>query len=201
MNVKRVDSHWEEEEASDGKLKKLLCVFYFLLRRALLELLCLYFFLTPTWAGFGACLSGLWVEGDAQGKFKSGEECWHGGSSGGPKMKSLSPSLSGMLLLLLLNVDWDLCVCVWGRWMYREFTCKPCQKWPRTKMSPGWVLPRWKKCVCLHFPQFPQSLMCYLRLYLFILCAHFIRDSRLNLINYLNSVTRRHPFLKAKGYL
>lgn len=55
---------------------------------------------------FWIMFSWVWLEGDAPGRCKSGKGCWHrGGNSGGRQMKSLPPSLSG---LLLLKVDGDL---------------------------------------------------------------------------------------------
>lgn len=90
----------------------------------------------PSWVSFGACCSRVWLEGDAPGRCKSGKGCWHRGNSRGRQMKSPSPSLRG----LLLKVHRALCVC---EECIRSRACKTCQKCPRTKMSPGWVLPLW----------------------------------------------------------
>ena len=57
---------------------------------------------------FWIMLSRVWLEGEAPGRCKSGEGCWHRRKTVKDlKWKSLSPYPSG----LLLKVDLDLCAC------------------------------------------------------------------------------------------
>lgn len=147
------DNEKEEEDSGEG-LKELSCRIYFCLRRGLIGVIPSLFSLsnssTSSYSSSSQfwMFSRVWLEGDAPGRCNSDEGCWHRGgvNSGGCQKKSPSPSSSG--LVVLQKVDWDLCVCLdaecfLGVGPLGLSTRKPCQKCPRTKMSPGWVLPLW----------------------------------------------------------
>lgn len=143
MNLRRADSHWRRRKsriqakdwgnfsacsisASDG-----------------------HFWSYPVFVSFShssssssqfwIMFSRVWLEGDAPGRCKSGEGCWHRGKlwrTSNEKAVSISEGAAAAEGGL-----GSVCVCedaeCFGSQAFGLSTCKPCQKCP--KMSPGWV--------------------------------------------------------------